>query len=381
MIILIPSYEPTHRLTDLVTELRQAAPDVGMVVVDDGSGPPYAARFASVVELGVELVTFPDNRGKGAALKAGFRHIARQHPGHDVVTADSDGQHTVDDILRVAFRLRREEDALVLGVRAFSATSDQQRVPARSRFGNAVSALLFKVAAGYAVTDTQTGLRGLPASALEWANTVMGERFEYELEMLLAVPDAGLRVVELPIATVYLDHNASSHFRPLRDSARVMRPMLRFASASFAGFLIDTVVLQLVFWLTGSLLGSVVAARVMSGSANFALNRRILGRGTPIMRAALKYALLAVALLGANYVWLSVLTAAGIALLPAKLVTEVALYVVSFAVQRTIVFARGSRSRGGLSAAGGSESKPAPSTPDVGFDTSASRALNPRRAA
>lgn len=335
MIILIPSYEPTRRLTDLVAQLRHAAPDVGVVVVDDGSGPAFAARFGEVAELGAELVTFTANRGKGAALKAGFRHIARRHHGHDVVTADSDGQHTVDDILRVAFRLRREEDALVLGVRAFAG-----EVPARSRFGNAVSAFLFRIASGYGVTDTQTGLRGLPASALDWAAAVPGERFEYELEMLLAVPAGGLRVVELPIATVYLDHNASSHFRPLRDSVRVMRPMLRFASASFAGFLIDTVVLQLAFWLTGSLLGSVIAARLVSGSVNFALNRRILGPGSPLVRSALKYAALAVALLAANYVWLSVLTAAGIPLLPAKLVTEVALYVVSFSVQRTIVFGR-----------------------------------------
>jgi glycosyltransferase involved in cell wall biosynthesis len=283
------------------------------------------------------VIGYADNRGKGAALKAGFRHISREHPGHDVVTADSDGQHTVDDILRVAFQLRRDEDALILGVRAFVGD-----VPRRSRFGNAVSAFLFRIAAGYAVTDTQTGLRGLPASALDWARQVPGDRFEYELEMLLAAKDAGMRVVELPIATVYFPSH-SSHFRTVRDSVRVMRPMLRFASASFAGFLIDTVVLQLVFWLTGSLLGSVIVARVVSGSANFALNRRILGRGTPIVRAALKYAALALALLAATYVWLSALTAAGIPLLPGKIVTEVALYVVSFAVQRTVVFGRGRR--------------------------------------
>jgi glycosyltransferase involved in cell wall biosynthesis len=340
VIVLIPSYEPTQRLTDLVGSLKAAAPDVGVVVVDDGSGPAYSAIFDRVQQLGAELVTFAENRGKGAALKAGFRHTLTRHPGHDVVTADSDGQHTVDDILRVAFRLRREEDALILGVRAFHATTDQQSVPARSRFGNAVSAMLFKVAAGFAVSDTQTGLRGIPASALEWARTVKGDRFEYELEMLLAVKEAGMRVVELPIATVYLDHNASSHFRPVRDSLRVMRPMLRFGAASFAGFLIDTVVLQLVFWLSGSLLASVIAARVLSGSANFALNRRILGPDSPLLRSALKYAALAVALLVANYVWLSALTAAGLPLLPAKIVTEVSLYVVSFAVQRSIVFGR-----------------------------------------
>jgi glycosyltransferase involved in cell wall biosynthesis len=344
VIVLIPSYEPTHRLTDLVGSLKTAAPDVGVLVVDDGSGPAYSAVFDRVQQLGAQLVTFAENRGKGAALKAGFRHIGMRHPGHDVVTADSDGQHTVDDILRVAFRLRREEDALILGVRAFAG-----EVPARSRFGNAVSAMLFKVAAGFAVSDTQTGLRGIPASALGWARSVNGDRFEYELEMLLAVKEAGMRVVELPIATVYLDHNASSHFRPVRDSLRVMRPMLRFGAASFAGFVIDTLVLQLAFWLSGSLLASVIAARVLSGSANFALNRRILGPDSPLLRSALKYAALAVALLAANYVWLSALTAAGLPLLLAKIVTEVSLYVVSFAVQRSLVFAR--RTPRGLSSA------------------------------
>lgn len=340
MIVLIPSLEPAHRLPSLVAALKAAAPDVGIVVVDDGSGPAYAPIFASVEALGAEVVAFTENRGKGAALKAGFRHIATRHPGHDVVTADSDGQHTVDDILRVAFRLRQERDALVLGVRSFVGD-----VPARSRFGNAVSAFLFRIAAGYSVTDTQTGLRGVPAPALDWACGVRGARFEYELEQLLAAKEAGRRVVELPIATVYLDDNASSHFRPLRDSVRVMRPMLRFAAASFVGFLIDTAMLQIVFALTGSLLGSVVAARVTSGTANFALNRRILGRDAPLAYSAAAYAALAVAILAANYVWLSVLTGTGVPLLAAKVITEVSLYLVSFAVQRTIVFGRRSASR------------------------------------
>lgn len=338
MIVLIPAFEPTHRLPDLVRELRHAAPDVVVLVVDDGSGLAYAPRFDEVAALGADVVRYGDNRGKGYALKTGFRVAAERHPGHDVVTADSDGQHTVDDILRVAFRLRREEDALVLGVRAFTG-----EVPARSRFGNAVSALLFKAAAGYGVSDTQTGLRGFPAASLGWARGVPGERFEYELEQLLAVPASGRRVVELPIATVYLDHNASSHFRPVRDSVRVMRPMLRFAASSFVGFLVDTLVLQLVFLLTGSLLGSVIAARVVSGATNFTLNRRILGKDAPLVRSALKYAALAAVLLVANYVWLAVLTGVGIPLLPAKVVTEVALYVVSFAVQRSVVFARARR--------------------------------------
>lgn len=349
MFVLIPAYEPTDRLPDVVARLRAAAPDVSVLVVDDGSGPAYADRFEAVRALGADTIGFEINRGKGAALKAGLRHVLDHHPGHDVVTADSDGQHTVDDILRVAFRLRREGDALVLGVRAFVGD-----VPARSRFGNAVSAALFRGAAGFAVSDTQTGLRGLPARLLPWLLTVPGDRFEYELEMLLGVRAVGVRVAEEPIATVYLDHNSSSHFRPVRDSVRVMRPMLRFAASSFVGFLLDTIVLQAFFWASGSLALSVFVARVASGSVNFALNRRAFGaRDVPLARAAARYAVLAIVLLAANYVWLSALTAAGLPLLLAKVITEVSLYVVSFAVQRSIVFARGRSSSRPTSPHGG----------------------------
>ncbi|WP_294179974.1 bifunctional glycosyltransferase family 2/GtrA family protein [uncultured Schumannella sp.] len=336
MIVLIPALEPDARLTELVRELGTTAPDVRVVVVDDGSGPAYTAVFESVLDLGAELLAFPQNRGKGVTLKAGLRHVLAFHRGHDVVTADSDGQHTVEDILRVAFRLRAESDALVLGARDFHG-----EVPARSRFGNAVSAAAFKVAAGYAVTDTQTGLRGLPASALEWLARVPGDRFEYELEVLLGAREAGVRVVEEPIATIYLEHNASSHFRPIRDSARVLRPVLRFGASSLVAFAIDTALLALVFWLSDSLIAAVIVARLVSGTVNFALNRRAFSaHQVPLRHAVPRYVALALVLLAANYVWLATLVGAGLPLLVSKIITEVSLYIVSFAVQRSIVFAR-----------------------------------------
>ena len=336
MIVLIPALEPNHRLPQLVRELTTAAPDIRIVIVDDGSGPAHADVFDETLDLGAELLAFPQNRGKGVALKAGLRHVLAFHRGHDVVTADSDGQHTVDDILRVAFRLRSESDAIVLGARDFHG-----EVPARSRLGNAVSAAAFKVAAGFAVTDTQTGLRGLPASALECLKRVPGERFAYELEVLLGAREAGVRVVEEPIATIYLEHNASSHFRPIRDSARVLRPVLRFGASSLTAFAIDTAMLALVFWLTDSLIASVVVARVVSGTVNFVLNRRAFSaHRVPLRHAVPRYVALALVLLGANYVWLATLVGAGLPLLLSKVVTEVSLYIVSFAVQRSIVFAR-----------------------------------------
>jgi hypothetical protein len=140
------------------------------------------------------------------------------------VTADADGQHAVTDVLRVADRVRLT-DRIVLGMRRFSGT-----VPLRSRFGNTLTRLLFRAATGHPVQDTQTGLRGYPHRLLDWLLTVPGERFEYEMNVLLHAARAGHPIEELAVATTYLDDPGTSHFGSLRDSARVYWPLLRYAA-------------------------------------------------------------------------------------------------------------------------------------------------------
>ncbi|CAN5374428.1 bifunctional glycosyltransferase family 2/GtrA family protein [soil metagenome] len=336
MIILIPAYEPDSRLTALVTELRTADPSAGILVVDDGSGPHFARVFAAAQAAGAEVIGYGTNRGKGRALKTGLRHLRENYPGHDVVCADSDGQHTVRDILRIAEQTRDADGAMILGGRRFTG-----EVPLRSRAGNAISRAAFRLATGVPVHDTQTGLRGYPAGLVDWLLDVKGERFEYELNVLLQSRAAGVAIEEVEIETVYLEHNASSHFRPVVDSAKVLAPLLRFAASSLGAFVIDAVGLILLFQLTGSLVLSVVGARLVSATVNFLVNRHAVfggGRGS-LRRDILRYLALALALLASSYVWLTVLTQWGVPLAPAKLITDVTLYVVSFQVQRRFVFA------------------------------------------
>lgn len=341
MFVLIPAYEPGPRLPELVAELRRADPDLEIVVVDDGSGTGFAPVFAAARDHGALVLAHPANRGKGAALKTGLAHIAAQDPDADVVTADADGQHTPSDVCRVADALRTDaatgRSALVLGARGFDGA-----VPLRSRAGNAVARGLFRLATGRRVSDTQTGLRGIPADRVEWALSIPGEGFEYEQRMLLRVAPDLVATHEVPIDTVYLDHNSSSHFRPVRDSLRVLLPVLLFASSSLAAFVVDTVALLVLQALTGWLVPSIVAARVLSASANFVVNRRVVfrARSGPMLGQALRYGVLALALLASNIAWMSFLTDNGLALLPAKVVTEGVLFVLSYGVQRSLVFPR-----------------------------------------
>ncbi|MFC5943184.1 glycosyltransferase family 2 protein [Micromonospora harpali] len=229
MIVLVPVYEPGQRLPDLLGELRDAAPDVPVVVVDDGSSPASDPVLDAARRLGGDVLRHGSNRGKGTALKTGFRHVARAYPGHDVVCARADGQHRVADILRVARALADGDGdgAIVLGVRRFDGT-----VPLRSRIGNGVTGLLFRAATGVGVHDTQTGLRAYPRGLLDWLLAVPGERFEYEMNVLLHAARDGHPVRQTVVATTYLADNASSHFGALRDSARIYLPLLRFAASA-----------------------------------------------------------------------------------------------------------------------------------------------------
>jgi putative flippase GtrA len=339
VLLLIPAFEPGPSLADLVDEVRLRSPLTRVLVVDDGSGPGYTAAFADAEAAGATVLGYAGNRGKGHALRTGFRYALENHPGEAVVTADSDGQHRVTDILRVADRLEAGTGTtIVLGGRRFAG-----EVPLRSRLGNSVSRSVFALAARRRVHDTQTGLRGFPAPLLGWLLTIGGDRFEYELSMLLESGDAGITLDEIPIETVYLEHNASSHFRPVRDSLRVLRPVLVYLAASLGSFVIDVVAVQLLYALSGSLLVAVVGARVTSGSVNFLLNRRLVfraGSGGGLRRDALRYLALAAVLLGASYGMLAAATAAGVPLLPAKVLTDAALYVVGYLAQRHLVFGR-----------------------------------------
>ncbi|MEH1098340.1 glycosyltransferase family 2 protein [Micromonospora sp. CPCC 205561] len=219
-VVLLPVYQPDERLVELVAELRTAAPHTAVVVVDDGSGPNSARLLRRVGDLGCAVRRMDRHRGKGSALKEGCRYVLRAHPGKDVVCADADGQHRAADILRLAERVR-DTRAIVLGVRRFDGD-----VPLRSRIGNAVTRTLFKVTTGVTASDTQTGLRAYPHELVRWLLTIPGERFDYEMAVLVAAARHRCPIEQVTVPTRYLDGNASSHFGVLVDSVRTYRPLL-----------------------------------------------------------------------------------------------------------------------------------------------------------
>ena len=217
--ILIPAYQPDEKLAALVARLRDEFAHV--VIVDDGSTEGRDVFDAIRPQVDV-VVAHEVNRGKGAALKTGFAWIRDHQPDVcGVVTADADGQHTVEDIRRVAEAVKTHPGGLVLGVRHFGL-----KVPFRSRFGNHWTSCFFWLLTGLAIKDTQTGLRGIPCGLLDRVLALKGDRYEYEMRMLVDARLHEQKPLQIPIETVYIDGNKSSHFHPLRDTILTQRALL-----------------------------------------------------------------------------------------------------------------------------------------------------------
>jgi glycosyltransferase involved in cell wall biosynthesis len=223
LVVLIPAWQPDGRLVTLVRELAGCG-FAGVVVVDDGSSGAGAEIFGELREMAsVRVVRHERNLGKGRALKTGMEVVLREIPGvRGVVTADADGQHIAADVVRVAAALRWDEGDVVLGVRRFRGA-----VPLRCRVGNGFTRGMFRLLTGVRLGDTQTGLRGIPRGLLRELLQMEGERYEYETVVLTRLCLGGCSLVEVPIETVYLEGNRSSHFRPFGDSVRVLAALVR----------------------------------------------------------------------------------------------------------------------------------------------------------
>jgi glycosyltransferase involved in cell wall biosynthesis len=333
--VLVPAREPEIGLPALVQELV-AAGFGAVIVLDDGSPSSCAQIFdAAARTAGVHRLRHAVNLGKGRALKTGINYFLNELPEFTaLVTADADGQHRSADIMRVAQALPAARGRAVLGSRQFA-----RDVPLRSKFGNLLTRQVFRLATGAKLSDTQTGLRAFPRDLLAELLLLDGERYEYEMTVLAHLCRSGRRPLEVPIDTVYIDGNKSSHFDPIRDSMRIYFVLMRFFASSLVASAIDFAGFSITFALTHNVLTSIIVGR-LSSLANFALNKRfVFHSGVPLPRALLRYYLLVLAVAAVSYGSIRGLTGyLAWNVFVTKLLVDSLLSLASFSIQRTLVF-------------------------------------------
>ncbi len=344
-IVLIPAYNPDSKLTTLIRELKGRF--AGIVVVNDGSATGLDV-FEELRAQSIPVIVHETNRGKGAALKTGFKWILENLPAAPaVVTADADGQHTPADIAKVAEAALSHPKALTLGVRAFSG-----KVPFRSRFGNWWTRQIFFLMTRLKIADTQTGLRGIPRALFQRMLTLQGDRYEYEMRMLADAKHHEEYPVQIPIETVYIEENASSHFNPLKDSIRIYGALVKFCISSVGSFFIDNAVFSLALFAFArstdwkratNVLVSIIIARAVSATANYIFNRKLVFKSKVAKSASfLRYWTLVLCIMAAGYALTASISrladAQGFWITLIKIAVETALFFCSYNIQKKWIF-------------------------------------------
>ncbi len=351
--IVIPVLNPDKKTTDFVGTLINAG-FKNILVVDDGSGPAYSERFDMIRAHGeCTVLVHEANKGKGAALKTAFAYLHGNRPDIDVcVTADGDGQHDVDSINKCLEKYTENTDAVIFGGRDFSG----QDIPAKSRFGNRLSKVVYRFACGIKINDTQTGLRVIPAKYFERFSKLKGDRYEYETSMILDIANGKLPYAEVPIKTIYIDDNASTHFNAVKDSIKiyviVLKNLIKFLINSLACFLVDEGLFYvfLTAFAGGAMSDSartyvaVVCSRILSSILNFFLNRKtVFNSQGSLGKTMAKYYILAVCQMGVMMLLVDLIAVRllhfdGALEVVIKCVVDICLFFISYTVQRKWVF-------------------------------------------
>ena len=336
--ILIPSFNPDRNLINLVTKLSIDSWSQ-IVIVNDGSINESNHIFDKLKDINnVLVISHSSNKGKGAALKTGIKHIndnAKTIKG--IITVDADGQHLVDDVQKIAKSAQERENDVIFGVRSFG-----DNIPFRSKFGNNLTKRLLYIFNGISISDTQTGLRYLPVSIFSELLTLTGNKYEYELECLFAINRLGYNITQIQIQTVYMDNNSGSHFRPLIDSARIYMVFARFSFSSLLSFGLDITIFALFLSYSQSIFAATIMARVISGVFNFILNRNFVFQvydKNNLIKESISYIILwtILMLLSALIVSFAEESSSYVVIL-LKILVDLLLFFIAFYVQKNIIF-------------------------------------------
>lgn len=329
-VIIIPSYKPDERYVKLIGELVS---DFEVLTVNDGSPAEYDRFYKEAEALGATVLVHEENRGKGTGLKNAISHLLESGEDWVAVTADADGQHSIKDIKNIAKIAAENPEAMVLGVRDF------KKMPFRSRFGNTVTRGCFYLVTHNKISDTQTGLRGFTNQIADKLLTAEGNRYEYEMNVLLKLKEWGVPTVQTLIDTIYDKGNSSSHFHPVRDSIVVFGQVIKHTVASLACTLLDYLLYLLLIWTILPPEMSYIAARTLSTLVNYQLSKRIVFKATPDWRTTTAYYMLALCTMSLGAMLVMICTdymGANEAII--KLPIDTLLFFANFFVQKYVVF-------------------------------------------
>ena len=352
-VVLIPSLNPDKDLVKYVKKLVNSNSLIEVIVVNDGSRKELKGIFDEIEKIKrCVVLTNVINLGKGRVLKNGLNYFINNYSEDEengIITADSDGQHAIDDIIKIAAELNEaKEETLILGTRDFNL----EHVPFKSRKGNKITTQVFKLLYGKKINDTQTGLRGLTYDFVKDCIALDGERFEYEINMLIEAVKKKIKISEPTIETIYFNNNSETHFRPIKDSLKIYNVMFKkffkFAFSGISSAVLDILLFTIFYGIADTFLGdatsiliATIGARVFSSLFNYSVNKNIVFNAGKGNNTIVKYYILCVCqtfaswgLVNLGYHFLDKFIHPSVV----KVVVDGILFLVSFQIQQKWVF-------------------------------------------
>lgn len=334
--LIIPAYNPPENLIGLVKDLLPNT----IIMVNDGCSGDYQKTFdKAAAQDGIIRIDHTVNQGKGAALKTAFAYVLQNMPDIDyVITLDADGQHSPEDIKKIATYcngLEKETAPLILGSRTFG-----EGTPSRSLIGNRLTAGIFFLMTGRYYEDTQTGLRAIPRRILQKLVGIKANRYEYEMDMLLTLTREKFPVEKFPISTIYIENNKSSHFNPMWDSLRIYFAILRFGLSSVATSVVDFIIFALLIKISTPLLAANLGSRIGALPVYFMLNKNFVFNSTEKGWGVISRFLAVVIISGtiSSSIQWEILELTDWHELPVKIIVETILFFANFFILKKFVF-------------------------------------------
>ena len=336
-VVIIPAYKPDETLVTITDQLWGYG--CRIVAVDDGSGEKYQPIFDRISDICI-ILRHSENCGKGTAIKTALTYVKEELSDENMIgVMDCDGQHLPEDMMKLFAFAGTHRQTMVLGVRGVG-----KDMPLKSRLGNQITRTVFRFVSGVKVTDTQTGLRAFSSELLDKLISVEGERYEYEMNVLMALAKAGIPIKEVSIHTIYRDENNSgSHFQAVQDSVRIYKNIFKFMLSSFSSFILDYVLFSLLMLFLPHtavlVLAANILARLVSAFYNYCMNCQFVFHTRKKISTAFQYFELAVFGLFMNNIILEILVQLlEVSLYPAKLMTECVLFLINWMVQNRVIF-------------------------------------------
>ncbi len=359
-VILMPTLNPNEKILQYISELKNKG-FKSLIIVNDGSDEYVEDILRKVLELKDEqfdiiILRHAVNLGKGRAIKNGINfyltHLNDRYKGcHGLITVDSDGQHLVKDVLKIDELIEHKHwVGVILGCRDFN----QKNVPFKSKYGNKITKIVFRVLYGTCISDTQTGLRGFSNETLYKLINLYGERFEYETNVLIECIDKKIPIKETVIQTVYEDDNHGTHFNPVIDSIKIyyllLARFLRYILSSFSASLLDLFFFTIICRVVPLEIGTRIyiatfGARVVSSVYNYLVNKNIVFRyKKESVRTAIQYFLLCIIIMLISGFWVnSLYSILGGYELIIKCIVDTVLFLCNYFIQQKFIFRYGGR--------------------------------------